>query len=235
MIVKKNKIEFNVLKNSWWEKSFNTWEADFFNLLDDKLNNQMIFVDIGSWFGPVTLYASKIVKHVYSIEANPEIFKLLEENILKNVDVFSKINIYNYCLWKENNKEIKMSSKDTAPWDTSTVSAFYSDNEKNNIVSKTIIWDTFIKQNNINKIDFIKMDIEGSEKIVLPTMKDYLIEYKPSLILSIHSNLLNKYDYEIICDCLSHYNYIYDYRNKKEINLSELDQEKNIDLLCENK
>ena len=41
------------------------------------------------------------------------------------------------------------------------------------------------------KIDFIKMDIEGGEFELLPTMVEYLEKYKPNIYLSLHAPYLD--------------------------------------------
>jgi len=58
------------------------------------------------------------------------------------------------------------------------------------IKAKSIKWDTFVITYNPGKIDFIKMDIEGGEVVVIPAMHDYLEEHKPLLHLSLHPAFL---------------------------------------------
>ena len=54
---------------------------------------------------------------------------------------------------------------------------------------KTIDIDTFKKKNNIQKVDFIKMDIEGAELPAIRGAKETIKTDRPQLAISIyHSN-----------------------------------------------
>lgn len=80
-----------------------------------------------------------------------------------------------------------------------------------------IAFDEFITTNNIRNCNFIKMDIEGGETIVLPSMKNYLIVNKPGLYLSIHPCFFKnpKEDIKKIIDVLKIYKNIYSDKGKK--------------------
>jgi hypothetical protein len=52
-------------------------------------------------------------------------------------------------------------------------------------------WDAFISLSKTEKIDFLKIDIEGGEFALLPTMRDYLSLYKPIVYLSTHAPFLD--------------------------------------------
>jgi hypothetical protein len=50
----------------------------------------------------------------------------------------------------------------------------------------------WIEQNQINDCNFIKMDIEGGEYSVLPTMAAYLGSHRPTMHLSLHPSFLGE-------------------------------------------
>jgi FkbM family methyltransferase len=70
---------------------------------------------------------------------------------------------------------------------------------------KTISLDKFCEKNNINKIDFIKIDVDGCEKSVLRGLKNILKNYSPNLFIEIENEfdecveILRQYNYEYIC------------------------------------
>ena len=76
--------------------------------------------------------------------------------------------------------------------------------------------DTFIEENfTENKIDLIKIDVEGFEYQVLIGAKDTLTKYNPIIIIESFNDkfekvnsLLNKYGYEKFKD-LPNFNYVY--------------------------
>lgn len=53
-----------------------------------------------------------------------------------------------------------------------------------------ISWSAWLDLTRVDRIDFIKMDIEGGEFELVPTMKDYLRSRKPIVYLSIHAPLI---------------------------------------------
>ena len=54
---------------------------------------------------------------------------------------------------------------------------------------QTITIDDFVGQNSIEKIDFLKMDIEGAEPKALEGAMQTIIKYKPKLAISIYHSL----------------------------------------------
>jgi hypothetical protein len=86
-----------------------------------------------------------------------------------------------------------------------------------------ITFEDFMKENNILDCNFIKMDIEGGEALVLPTMKKYLQEHKPVLHLSVHQPFFKnpRQDTQVIIDTLKVYTNIYT-GNGKKIDLQDL-------------
>jgi FkbM family methyltransferase len=70
---------------------------------------------------------------------------------------------------------------------------------------KTISLDKFCEENNIIKIDFIKIDVDGCEKSVLRGLGNILKNHSPNLFIEIENEfdecaeILKQYDYEYIC------------------------------------
>jgi FkbM family methyltransferase len=52
--------------------------------------------------------------------------------------------------------------------------------------------DEFVLDNNIDSIDFIRCDTEGSEMLILQGGRETIEKYKPSLLIEIHSNALKE-------------------------------------------
>lgn len=81
-----------------------------------------------------------------------------------------------------------------------------------------------ITENNIQDINFIKMDIEGGEYSLIPQLQEFLTLNKPTLYLSLHPKFLHEHLHfvstedsdspphqtEKLLDSLQNYKYIYD-------------------------
>ena len=76
-----------------------------------------------------------------------------------------------------------------------------------------ISFDQFIIDNSIDDCNFIKMDIEGGEFTVLPTMQNFLHKEKPTIHLSLNPLWMKNPENELkkIYEIISEYNYIYDF------------------------
>ena len=78
-----------------------------------------------------------------------------------------------------------------------------SSDDEDSIKVESITIDDFVAKNSINKIDFIKMDIEGSE---LPSLKgaiNVLKKYKPKLAISIYHSLDDFVDIPLFLNSLN--------------------------------
>ena len=79
-------------------------------------------------------------------------------------------------------------------------------NHSHNVIVEieTITIEKLIEQQNIDpqNISLIKMDIEGGEKLVVPSLVNFLNTYKPVFYISLHRCFLNKSDINDIIDIL---------------------------------
>lgn len=60
--------------------------------------------------------------------------------------------------------------------------------QKNAVEVETIRLDDFVKERNINKIDFCKIDIEGAEWLAIQGMNDILTNLRPTMMIEVTEN-----------------------------------------------
>ena len=92
-----------------------------------------------------------------------------------------------------------------------------------------------IEQQNIDpqNISLIKMDIEGGEKIVVPSLVNFLNTYKPVFYISLHRCFLTDTDINKIIDILFNiYDKCYDFNNNGEKILIDKDFIQSKKLTC---
>jgi FkbM family methyltransferase len=161
-------------------------------------------MDIGANVGYYTRLASKLVGSgsVISFEPLPKAYKLLKKNSydLKNTEVFN-------CALSSDEGNGSFFIRDSG--DTSSLLRI-NDNEKLQEIKVSIkTADSFI--DNINKVDFVKIDVEGFEMEVLQGMTTIISKYRPIIIFEyltgfgkirglFHSHYVdffNKYDYSL--------------------------------------
>lgn len=172
----------------FWKKFKNKkWEPQTFKILDKYLTVNSIYCDIGAWIGPTVLYSAKRCKKIYCFEPDIVAYKDLLFNICANN--IGKILPFNIAL-SDKNAILKMSSKEENLGEST--SSLLNKNDKNSIEVLSLKWENWLNIVKPPKIDFIKIDIEGSEFSLLPTMKEYLKKYKPIIYLSTHAPFLEK-------------------------------------------
>lgn len=153
----------------------------FNNLL--KPESDSIYIDCGAYDGDTILLFNKAAvngyKKIIALEPDPDIQEKLKNNItnndIKNIDIL-KIGAFNTCtnLYFEQNG----------------VYSNITTEEKINLSPKTIEIKVDCIDNIINneKVDIIKMDIEGAEYFALDGAKETILKNKPKLAICLYHN-----------------------------------------------
>jgi len=206
--VKIGSVEFFVKYRSWWKKvNSGKWEEHTFEVFDRYLDKKSSFIDIGAWIGPTTLYASHLSQFCFSIEPDPVSYKELEENVSLNPGIKNKIKLYNFCIGDKCSK-VKFGNK--YKFGNSSSSILFG-GLKDSIYVNSVTLQKFIQTEKIDNCNFIKMDIEGGEVIVLPAIKKYLEKNVPSLYISLHPHYFTSHekDSKLVVDSLKMYKNLY--------------------------
>ena len=204
---------------------YKSWEEDTYRILEKYLDADHSYIDIGAWIGPTVLYAAQIAKKTYAIEPDPIAFKELAKNVSLNQGLKQKILLYERCINASSGK-VRFGSPSKGG---DTISSLKFGDSENAWVVDGITFDDFVKENTITDCNLIKMDIEGGEAIVIPTMNQYLERNKPVLHLSMHPLFFSdsRGDTQRIIDVLKIYKYLY-IEGKKKVDVSELLSEKRL-------
>ena len=165
------------------------WEPHItkFIQLYNSLYNIKNIIDIGANFGYHTLLFSKqCSENVYSFEPQIQNFNLLKDNV--EINEIKNVILYNYACGDQN-CEIKMPVYNCEfPINMGDITPNFNIGNDFNI-SKSIILDEY---NFSNKIDVIKIDVQGWEKKVLMGAKNLLKNNKPILIVEFEQHQLMK-------------------------------------------
>ena len=153
--------------------------------LDRFLEPNQTFIDGGANFGIYTVAASKIVGdsgNVLSFEPSVESFPVLERNVKLNE--FSNVKLFNSALSSEEGIS-RLYHIDNAPNSYSLNSDSKKSTTFEEVSTKTL--DGIVNHNNIQKVDLIKLDVEGAEEEVLKGAKSLLLRDKPKVLFEIGS------------------------------------------------
>lgn len=147
---------------------------------DEKVVEQFIkpgdiVYDIGAYIGTHAIQYALLGGIVHAFEPSPNNFNRCKEHCKP----FKQIRTYNVAFHeKEYSCETKF--KDC---NSSETTAHLADPVQK---IKYVVLPDYVKKNDIPAPDFIKMDIEGMETIVLKTINDWFINIRPILLLECH-------------------------------------------------
>lgn len=171
-----NKEEFKILKKEIFEDK----------IYDLEINNAQEIIDVGAHLGLATIYfKTKYPKsHILSFEPNPNIFPILEENViynridnveLKNVALGSKEEIRNFY--------IDDSGADCFSTAGFTKNSWEGTQATREIKVKVDKLSKFIDKN----IDILKIDAEGAEvEIIKELDEEDKLRYIKNVIIEFH-------------------------------------------------
>jgi len=157
--------------------------------LSTKLPEEATFLDIGAFMGGYSLaiagYFPK--SKIYSFEPVSNSILNFRKNIIRNhfEDIICPIQL----AISDKAGDVIMTSKET------TGNHILSENERNTDTEKipAIDLDSFLKQNEIEKIHFVKCDVEGYEMAVLYGGMDLFVKHKPFLYIEIAGEWSKRY------------------------------------------
>ena len=138
-----------------------------------EVNAGDIVFDIGAYRGDTAVYFGKKVAqggHVYSFEPVMAFAEQIKENT-KKFNLEEHVTVVPYCL-SDKAQSIALSFSETMGMD--------------NITAEAITIDEFVAQNNITKLDMMKLDIEGAERLALKGGRNAIARFRPKIALSIY-------------------------------------------------
>jgi len=207
------------------------WENGTFKIFDKFLDKSHSYIDIGSYIGPTVLYGSQLAKHCFAIEPDPVAFQELKNNIELNDHLKSQITLSKYCISNSigTDKLFTPGRLEDGGGSGSTLlpsleGGSINENQMNFWEFQTTTIEQFIQSLSITDCNFIKIDIEGAEFDLIPSMSDYLKNQKPTVLIEIHLKFVKDpiKKLEIMFQTLNAYDYIYDVDVLKKIDISEL-------------
>lgn len=137
-------------------------------------------IDAGANEGIISLFYSKKVAEegkVFSFEPDIINQSSIKENMkLNRLD--DNIFLNNNLLWNEN-KELEFFESGTV-----ASSIFYEPRNSRKILKKAITIDGFCEEKKIQKLDFIKMDIEGAEVEAIEGALETILKFKPNFAIA---------------------------------------------------
>lgn len=181
---------FNVLNNCCISniiKRNEIWEPHLHRVFEKYVNENSVVVECGCHIGTHTIKLAKMCKKIYGFEPMPDTNKLLNQNIkLNNITnaFISKLGVSSEpgktkFLWISDGNP-GGSGLDRNPMGK----PIWIEECKDNID----VFLTTIDILNLDKLDFMKIDVEGYEQLVIQGAMNTIAKCKPVLVIEVWSN-----------------------------------------------
>lgn len=147
--------------------------------LERVLSPGKVFIDVGANFGVYTLIASKLVGEpgrVFAFEPTAQSFAILRQNIALNH--FSNVRAFQVALAETRGKAWLYHG-----WDPvgNSLGVDPLCGDKGEVVQIEAL-DNLLEENGVDRVDAIKIDVEGAEELVLRGAIRSLTTYRPIVI-----------------------------------------------------
>jgi FkbM family methyltransferase len=181
-------VKGHAINERFIQHAFPSWEAETYNVIDKYLQADSVFVDIGAWIGPLSLYAAYKCRQVLSIEVDRIALACLKRSIellhLSNVHLIEKA-LYNTddgVVFGKNQHLAYASLGDS----TSQISSV--DHESSEMVASISVHSLIehLLEVGTDKIGLVKIDIEGGEEHVLRDLCKFCSSFSIPLYVSFH-------------------------------------------------
>lgn len=160
-------------------------------MIKSLVSDDDIIFDVGAHIGTYSIPLAKTLSDkgkVYSFEPNPKSYYLLKHNVYLN-ELTGRIQCNNSAL----GSEVKVQSVSFKQFVGNSGSNYlYEDIYQGEDVNFDTI-DAFVKRNYIDRVDWIKIDVEGRELDVLNGAKNTIFKFKPKVYLEICPSQLERF------------------------------------------
>ena len=191
------------------------YEAENFSFLKSSCKEGAVILDIGAHIGLFASIAAKMAGSkgkVFAFEPTPDTFSVLQQTIRIN-KLENVIEPVNQAMGKDTGIATFFISDAEADNSNSLVS-YKIDRNLSGVKVEINTIDNFVAATKLNKIDIIKIDVEGAEYDALKGGMDVFKKWRPYCILAIHPepiatkgdtlediyDLLLQLNYRICCD-----------------------------------
>lgn len=205
IIINNKKFSISETNYGWWEVvSRGLWEPCTFKILDKFVEKDDVCIDLGAWFGFISLYCAQIAAEVHSIEPDKIAFEDLQKTV-NFTEKKEKIRLYNLAI--SNYDGILQLGNPNKLGDSMT----RCNQIKNLFDINCFTLSSFCNFNNIKKVNFLKIDIEGSEEFLLQDFS-FFEKFRPTTYIQLHQMWLTdlikaEKNFKKILDL---YTYVYD-------------------------
>lgn len=156
-----------------------------------------VVLDVGGWIGVTALWLAGVARKVVVLEPTDTAFEEMALNVQQNLDRCGRLSLVRAAL-SSRRGFIRMTDRGD--------SADQRDTFDSKIGSVTVatqrIDDLLLSHPELRQTSFMKVDAEGSERFIIPSIVPFLRDVQPTLFLSLHPWVLRYGELKIILEIL---------------------------------
>jgi FkbM family methyltransferase len=190
------------ISESFWAK-IGEWEKGTFATFQKHIRANTTVIDFGAWIGPTVLFSANLAKRVIAFECDPFAMAELSQSVLLNPRLSHKISLSRLCI-SDKRERVKMSGHGGSGSTLKSVSAQHFQDMKSLAYAEGPIgekheWEVdcvpladIIEENQITDDVFVKIDTEGAEAFIVPSLKKWLESRRvrlPTIFVSMHNDM----------------------------------------------
>lgn len=157
------------------------YEPTLVEYLKRKVKPGDIFLDIGANSGHFSLIAARLGTEVISVEASPANCRLFSENVAANA-LGARIRLIHAAAGNENGKKELQENRLNGMWSTTSPKSFWHFwPVARKIAVPAVKIDDVLNPEDLERIRFVKIDVEGAELTVLQGLRNLLRSGRPDL------------------------------------------------------
>jgi len=161
-------IGFNLFWNGGYEREV-LW------ILDSVVNKDSVCLDIGANMGVYTIPLAEKAKKVIAFEPHPDFFRKLKDNV--ELNKFDNVRLENFALSSEEKQAVLHSPPENMANKSATMCDINSE-----LTEKVMVNTKTLDSLGIERVDFIKIDTDGSDPDVILGGKETINRDKPVIL-----------------------------------------------------
>ncbi len=169
------------------------WEVEEYKDDNFIINPADVIIDIGAHIGSFSVWAARQAPNgrVYAFEPNDENFFFLEEN--KKLNDLTNLSTYKFAV-AEKEGEASFFNSDHL----SMSHSFFETGVENSMTVRTMSLAGILQANKIDHVDYLKIDAEGAEYLILLNTPPEVLNKVDKILLEYHDYLDHGYHYSDI-------------------------------------
>ncbi|MEJ7644332.1 MAG: FkbM family methyltransferase [Chryseolinea sp.] len=173
-------------------------ELNEWRFLNRHLKAEMIFADIGANQGEFALFAAKRLSRGKVLAFEP--VNIYQQQLAENISLngFKNIDTFDFGL-SDKSMQMPIYSSEEGIGENEGLASIFQSSHRNRLVQQIElkIFDDVIQDLKISRLDFMKIDVEGAELMVLRGARKTIEKYRPYVMLEVSEETYRAAGYSV--------------------------------------